>query len=154
GSAEAEAAYARASELCTEIDDSDQLKRVLVGLRMVNQVQGRFLAAKNYAARVLELAQREGDTVFIPQAYVHLGHTFCYMGCFVESRANLAEALAAYDPDDHLVHLSIAGLDPGVMSLATMGWNEWFLGYPDRALSAACEAITLARGQGNPQNIE
>ncbi len=49
GSAEAEAAYARASELCTHIDDSDQLKRVLVGLRMVNQVQGRFLDAKNYA---------------------------------------------------------------------------------------------------------
>ena len=46
GSAEAEAAYTRASELCAQIDDSDQLKRVLTGLRMVNQVQGKFLAAK------------------------------------------------------------------------------------------------------------
>jgi predicted ATPase len=35
-----------------------------------------------------------------------------------------------------------------------MGWNEWFLGYPDRALSAARKAITLAKGHGHPQNIE
>jgi predicted ATPase/class 3 adenylate cyclase len=154
GSAEAEAAYTRASELCTQIDDSDQLKRVLTGLRMVNQVQGRFLAAKDYAARVLELAQRERDLVFTSQAHAHLGHTSCYMGRFAEARANLAGALAAYDPNDHLVHLSIAGLDPRIMSLSTMGWNEWFLGYPDRALSAAREAMTLAKGHGHPQNIE
>jgi adenylate cyclase len=117
-------------------------------------VQGRFLAAKDYAARVLELALHEGDVVFTSQAYAHLGHTSCYMGCFAEARANLADALAAYNAVDHLVHLSIAGLDPGIHSLATMGWNEWFLGYPDRALSAAREAMTLASGRGHPQNVE
>jgi class 3 adenylate cyclase/predicted ATPase/DNA polymerase III delta prime subunit len=154
GSAEAEAAYARASDLCAQIDDRDQFMRVLIGLRTVNQVQGRFLAAKNYAAKALELAKRERDRVFTAQAYSNLGHTCCYMGCFAEARAHLADALAAYDPSDHLVGLLIAGHDPGTKSLSTMAWNEWFLGYPDRALAAAREAITQANGRGHPQNLE
>jgi predicted ATPase len=43
GSAEAEAAYMRAAELCTQIDDSDQLKRVLTGLRMVDSSPPRIM---------------------------------------------------------------------------------------------------------------
>jgi hypothetical protein len=39
-------------------------------------------------------------------------------------------------------------------ALALCEWNEWFLGYPDRALSAPREAMTLAKGHGHPQNIE
>jgi predicted ATPase len=153
-SVEAEVAYARARDICEQIDDADHLMGVLIGLRHLNQVQGKCLAARGYGSQCLDIAQRKGDRIYSVQANANLAHTLCIMGSFADARSHVAEALAGYDPADYLSHRAISGLDPQSFCLGVAGWNEWFLGYPDQALQAALQGVTLARSQGYPQSVD
>jgi predicted ATPase len=153
-SVEAAEAYARARDICEQINDTDHLMGVLIGLRHVNQVQGKCLAARGYGAQCLDVARHKGDRIFSVQANANLAHTLCVMGSFAEARSHLVEALAGYDPIDCLSHRAISSLDPQSFCLGIAGWNEWFLGYPDQALQAALQAVALARSQGYPQSVD
>jgi class 3 adenylate cyclase/predicted ATPase len=153
-SVEAAEAYARARDICEQINDTDHLMGVLIGLRHVNQVQGKCLAARSYGAQCLDVAQRKGDRIFSVQANANLAHTLCGMGSFADARSHLVKALAGYDPNDCLSHRAISGLDPQSFCLGIAGWNEWFLGYPDRALQAGRHAVAVARSQGYPQSVD
>ncbi len=42
---------------------------------------------------------------------------------------------------------------PGVACLFWLSWSLWYLGYPDRALSKAHEALKLAQGLSHPYSI-
>jgi class 3 adenylate cyclase len=147
-------AYARARDICEQINDSDHLMGVLIGLRHSSQVQGRCLAARDYGSQCLDIARRKGDRIFTVQANANLAHTLCSMGSFGDARSRIAEALAEYDPDDYLSHRAISGIDPQSFCLGIAGWNEWFLGYPERALRAALQAVAVARSQGYPQSVD
>jgi class 3 adenylate cyclase len=153
-SVDAAEAYARARDICEQINDKDHLMGVLIGLRHVNQVQGKSLAARSYGAQCLDVAQRKGDRIFSVQENANLAHTLCIMGSFADARSHLVEALAGYDPIDCLSHRAISGLDPQSFCLGIAGWNEWFLGYPDQALQAALQAVAVARSQGYPQSVD
>jgi hypothetical protein len=76
------------------------------------------------------------------------------MGAFVEARTRVAEGLAAYDDTDDFAHRAISGYTPQIFGLGIGGWNEWFLGYPNRSRDAALEAVTVARRIGHPQSID
>src|SRR5262249_39623370 len=121
-SVEAAEAYARARDICEQINDTDRLMGVLIGLRAVNQVQGKSLAARDCAAQCLDVARRNGARIFSVQAHATLAHTLCVMGCFADARSHLVEALAGYDPIDCLSHRAILGLDPQSMCLGIAGW--------------------------------
>jgi predicted ATPase/class 3 adenylate cyclase len=153
-SVEAEVAYNRASELCDLVDDKEQSMRVLVGLRTLNQVGGKSIAAKNYGLRCLEMARRNGSRIYIAQASVGLAHTACIMAAFPEARTHLAKTLAVYDEADFLVHRAISGFTPQIFGLGIAGWNEWFLGYPDASRETALEAVAAARRIDYPQEVE
>jgi class 3 adenylate cyclase/predicted ATPase len=153
-SVEAAEAYARARDICEQINDTDHLMGVLIGLRHLHQVQGKGLAARGYGAQCLDVAKRKGDRIFSVQANANLAHTLCGMGSFADARSHLVEALAGYDPNDCLSHRAISGLDPQSFCLGIAGWNEWFLGYPDRALQAGRQAVAVARSQGYPQSVD
>ncbi len=153
-SAGAEAAYRRASELCTHVDENEDVMRVLLGLRSVSQVQGNSVAARQYGTRCLEIALHQGNHAFASEAHASLGHTLCFMGNFMEARSHLADALTCYDPDEHRSRLEAGGLNPLVFGLGIMGWNEWLLGYPDRASKAAAEGLRAARTRNHPQSLD
>jgi class 3 adenylate cyclase/tetratricopeptide (TPR) repeat protein len=150
-SVEAAEAYARARDICEQINDTDQLMGILIGLRHSNQVQGRCLYARDYASRCLDIARRKGNRIFAVQANANLAHTLCIMGSFVDARSRIAEALAEYDQNDYLAHRAVSGIDPASFCLGIAGWNEWFLGYPDQALQAALQGVAVARSKGYPQ---
>jgi predicted ATPase len=153
-SVEAAEAYTRARDLCVQINDTDRLMGVLIGLRHVNQVQGKCVAARDCGSQCLDIARRKGDRIFTVQANANLAHTLCIMASFVDARSRVTEALAEYDPTDYLSHRAVSGLDPESFCLGIAGWNEWFLGYPDRALQAALQGVAAARRQGYPQTVD
>ena len=76
------------------------------------------------------------------------------MGAFTQARSHLADAFAAYEPADDIAHQAISGYTPHSFGLGIAGWNEWFLGQPERALAAALDGIAVARRIGYPQTIE
>jgi class 3 adenylate cyclase/tetratricopeptide (TPR) repeat protein len=154
GSIEAEAAYKRASDLCDKIGDRELLLRVLVGLRTLNQIQGKLDKAREFGTQCLQSARAKNDRIYIAQASVGLGHTLCFMGNFIEARSHLVEAINAYDPAHYAQHVAISGWTPQILSMTTSGWNEWLLGYPDRALESAKGAIEVALQARYPQSVD
>jgi len=54
------------------------------------------------------------------------------------------QLLALYDPEVHGSLAYLYGQDPAVVSLSFALYDLWFLGYPDRALKRAKEALALA----------
>jgi predicted ATPase len=76
-SVEAVEAYARAKDLCEQINDTDRLMGILIGLRLSNQVQGKCLAARGYGFQCLDIARRKRDRIFTVQANANLAHTLC-----------------------------------------------------------------------------
>jgi predicted ATPase len=49
--------------------------------------------------------------------------------------------------------LAFTGHDPAMTCLSFSGWCSWSLGYPDRALRKADEALALARELNHPQTL-
>ena len=78
-SVEAAEAHTRARGICKEINDINRLLGVLIGLRHVNQVQGRCDAGRDSGSQCLDIARRKGNRIFIVQAN-DLAHTLCIMG--------------------------------------------------------------------------
>src|SRR6516162_6851882 len=52
-SVEAAEAYSRARDICEQINDTDRLLGVLIGLRHLNQVQGRCVATRDCGSQCL-----------------------------------------------------------------------------------------------------
>jgi class 3 adenylate cyclase len=80
-SVEAAEAYTRARDLCVQINDTDRLMGVLIGLRHVNQVQGRCVAAKDCGSQCLEIARCKENGIFVVQSNANLAHAV-YHGFF------------------------------------------------------------------------
>jgi predicted ATPase/class 3 adenylate cyclase len=154
GSPEAAAAARRASELCQQVEDRDAVMRVLLALRSVSQVQGNSVAARQYGTRCLEIAQSQGSRGLAVEANASLAHTLVQMASFAEASDHVADALSEYDRDFYRARLPAIGLDPRVFGLGVMGWNDWFLGYPDRALRAAVQGVKVARELNHPQTLD
>jgi tetratricopeptide (TPR) repeat protein len=74
-----------------------------------------------------------------------LGDTLYWCGDFTGSLKHLEQGIELYRPDEHrtLAHQH-AGYDPGVACRGFSAYALWYLGYPDRAVQRAEEAIALA----------
>jgi DNA-binding winged helix-turn-helix (wHTH) protein/predicted ATPase len=60
---------------------------------------------------------------------------------------------ALYDPRQRHFHISDHRFDPEVALRCSGGWAQWFLGYPDQALSKIREALALAGDSRHPENL-
>jgi predicted ATPase len=75
-------------------------------------------------------------------------------GDLLNARARLEEGSRLYQRAEHAaLFYAYGGHDPGVCALAFDGFALWALGYPDRALISAREALALARGLSHPVSI-
>jgi len=154
GSKVAAEAYRRASELCEQADDREAVMRVLLGLRAVSHVSGDIDAARLHGTRCLEIAEKMGHSAFITEACASLSHTLCMSGAFIQARSQLNKITVAYRSAAPGIYQPVMGLDPEVMGLCVTGWNEWILGYPDRGLEAARQAIQVARSLNHLQSLD
>jgi predicted ATPase len=69
------------------------------------------------------------------------------------AHATFESAIARYDRSHHAMHLALYQLDPGVISLAQSSRTLWLLGFADRALERAREAVAVGRELGHPGSI-
>jgi predicted ATPase len=147
---EVENAYARAYELCQQLDKTPQLCPVLLGLVLFSMVRGRLPSARALAEQCLGIAERARDPVLLSAAHQMMGSVLFQQGEFPPARNHLECALASYDPRRHQVYLLLYGHDPGVFGSFYLAWVLWHLGYPEQAISKTEEALALARQLGSP----
>jgi predicted ATPase/DNA-binding winged helix-turn-helix (wHTH) protein len=150
---EVERTYARALELCGQVNDDPRLVPVLIGLGWFYLVRGPALAASDVAARLEAMAEATGEPAIALAAHNASGLVSFYEGDFEAALAHLERGIELYDPAAHSPNRSPAfrgGLDPGLSCLCHAAWALWILGHPDRASARMREALALARSLDHP----
>ena len=151
GHAETGAAYERAWALSSSSTGTPEERlTVLGGLAAFRTTRGDPRQGAEWARQQLALSAETGDTDHLLIAHMLMATAEHFMGTFTSSLAHAEEAIAIYDRARHRWIAVRYGIDQGAPALSTAGWNLWQLGYPDRALERAREAVGLARTLDHP----
>ena len=142
---EVEKAYARAGDLCLQVEDTSQLFPVFFGLWTFHVVRAHHLTAKGFGEYLLSLAKGTKDLELLLEAHVSLGVSCFFLGELPEAKKHLEEAIKIYDPKKHGAHAFIYGQDPGMAARAYFSLTLWLLGYFDKAKRRSQESLTLAK---------
>ena len=95
---EVERSYARARELCEQVDDDPRLLPALRGLGRFYLVRGSLDAAYGVGQRVQAMAESTGDAATLLAARDMLGHVSFYRGERSAALAHLERAIELHDP--------------------------------------------------------
>jgi class 3 adenylate cyclase len=150
---ETEAAYERARAVSDATSDRARLGSALVGLSMLYSTRGEIDRGMELAERLLEIARATGDEALLLAAQVRLAFPQYFQGKFVLSLEGFDRAVELYDPSRHYALASQYMGDQGVIAHGYAAWSLWFLGYPDRALCRAREAVELGRKVAHPFSL-
>ena len=145
-----EASYGAALELVERLDDASRRFPVLWGLWYVRFTRTDYTRAVKAGERLLQTARQGNDSGQLLEAHHTLWPTLVSMGEVRRARPHIEEGLALYDRERHGSIASLyGGHDPGACCLYFQAFSHWGLGYPDRALAAAREAMRLAATLGH-----
>ena len=150
---EVEHAYARARELCRQVEETPALFRVLMGLHTFYRQRAELHTSSEIGEQLLTLAQRVQDPELLLAAHQALGTTLYFLGEFGQARAYLAQGVALSDSRHHRSRAILYGQDPGVVCLSTLARTLWALGYPDDALKRLHESLALASRLAHPFSL-
>jgi class 3 adenylate cyclase/tetratricopeptide (TPR) repeat protein len=144
GADEARAAFIRARELATAIDNLTERFTVYFGLWTGNLLRGELGLAREIAETFLREAERGAGTTECKAGRCLVGLTCLFQGDFVEAQANLVETLSIYDPErDSKARFRFGG-DAGVGGRAYLAVTKWLLGEVGPARALIEEAVDHA----------
>ncbi len=154
GSAEAMAAYTRAQELCNILgSETSQFFPVLRGLWTCNRARGQMRTARDLADQLVTIARRSGDQSLLLEAHHTQWTTQYCLGEWQSVCEHTAQGLALYRPEHFSHTFMYGGHDAAVCATAHEGVSLWMLGFPDRALARAEDAVALARKLAHPPSL-
>ena len=151
-----ERTYSRARALCDELGRSAELFPVLRGLWHYHLVRGELRLAHDLSARLVALAEEQGEPICRALARRALGTSLFSLGQFADATAALDEgvaiddAVAGWDDPAHLLlYTERAGVACRLFSARVL----WFLGFPDRALETVEAGLALADRLAHPYSL-
>ena len=107
---------------------------------------------RDLAAQFLALAEKQ-EALMIGHGHLLLGMSLLWRGDIAESRAHHNQAIALYDPAEHLSIATRFGADTRVSSLSWRSLAQWLLGYPEVALADIDNALKWAREIGQAASL-
>ncbi len=158
-SLEMEQSVARAVELCRRPGINSQKRwGALTGFYVVLMTRGDARKASEIAPEMVARAEEYGSAAHIADAIFSSGFARTLSGDFELAAPDYERALALLDsigadltqqrlkliPSDMWMYLQ-----DQARSRILGAWNQWFLGYPDRALQQVRIATDFARGSGS-----
>jgi predicted ATPase len=146
-------AYARARELCRQIQDPARVVPVLVGLAAHHVVSGEIDTSRDVALEMLDLFNRLGDPHLQMLGQWSLGAALFHLGELEVSHVHLARGLELYDPSYHRPRVWETGIEPGIFCQSEIARALTLRGYPDQGLSQIREAVVEARALEHPQPL-
>jgi len=151
GHPDTEAALARALSLCDQGGSDPRLAPALLGLSLVHSLHGNPDEGVALAERVLRLGEESGSPTLLVGAHARIAHPLYYQGSFASSLTHAERAIAVYGAAGVERHAAqMLDQDWVVTAHCWRAWNQWHLGYPDRAWDAAGHALDLARTSAYP----
>ena len=146
----ADALIEQAEALGEHPEGEDALLRfsVMYGQWTGNFSAGNFARAAEQAKQCLALAEKQARSAPLLVAHRLMGGTLLISGEFQTARLHLDRAITLYAPEEHRSLATRFGQDIGVASLVYRSFVLYRLGYPERALVDADEALKYARDLG------
>lgn len=143
-------AYARAQELCRQLDDPPRLGRVLGGSWIFHLARAEFSMAREMANAMLALGEETNDPAILAPAHHGVGQVLFHTGEFGPAKDHLEQAFALFSRLLSSPEAVPSVQDGRVLCLGFLGFCLWHLGYPDQAYRKAQAALTLARELSHP----
>jgi tetratricopeptide (TPR) repeat protein len=147
---EVEGAFARARKLAEQLDNPPEMFFVLLGLRAVHFIRGRYRLARELDEQMLLQVQASGDPALMSLVHWQFGITSYQIGEMLLARQQLETALSFYDRERDRPRALLLGVDPGLGSVGYLGQTLWTLGFPDQALQKGNEGVALGQGLVHP----
>jgi class 3 adenylate cyclase/predicted ATPase len=145
GSAKVGAAYARARELCNQLDRPVQLVPVLYGQWINHVLRAELGRAKELAEEISKFGGRNTGAAVKPLGYRYRGTTAFFLGDFVAARSFLDKAISLYDPEYLSVFGTLEPQDTRVAMLVFLSHTLLCLGYVDQARRCSEDGLARAR---------
>ena len=150
---ELETTFARARQLCQQLEDPPELFPVLWNLAFFRMIRGDLAAVRQEIATLAAQAEASGIRAYQMAVHHLAGVTSEFTGDVVESNRLLERARELHDPASHQTYNAMFGIDPGMVARAMSSRPLWTLGFPDAALARSRETIALGRSQRQPVTL-
>lgn len=136
--------YARAAQLCSDVEDAELACAALRGQCQLTLLQGRYGEARALADKLLVCADRLAVRPQSADAHMMLGKISIFEGRLRESVDQFELALAQLDADGYRQYGASNGIDLTIGCLAFEARAQWLLGRYDTAFRCADEALAQA----------
>jgi adenylate cyclase len=146
-------AYARARELCRQVDDPARVVPVLIGLSAHHVVSGDIRTAHDISTEMVALFTRLGDPNLQMIGEWSMGATLFHLGQLEASHTHLSRGLTLYDPAFHRGRVWQTGIEPGIFCRCELSRTLALRGYPDQGLTCVQQAVAEARALDHPQPL-
>ena len=150
---ETRAAFTRARELAAGEGDAAERLNSYYGLWLGRLTSGELAVARETVEVFLHEAKAERRMTEVANAYRCLGLTCLFQGNYTEARANLEEAIRAYDPDRDREAKFRFSIDTGASGKAYLATAAWGLGEVERTRFLINEALVHAVEIGHAPTI-
>lgn len=136
--------YQRAQELARQLSDQTQYFRASFGLWIFYIDSGALVRARELASELVEIARDSTDVLMPVEAHYAIGVTDLQLGFVSQAATALELGLTMYVPEQHVSHVLLYLLNPGVVCRCHLARAQWLLGEADRALRTVQQAVELA----------
>ncbi len=143
-------AWARARELCRELDLSDRIGPVLFGQYVFHYVRAEFERAREAARELLHLGREHDDLAARLVGMRSLGVICLSTGAFGEARRHLEAALEGLQRLDERALTLAYGQDLRATGLLWLAKVLLAQGFPERALAIGEEGLRRSEALGHP----
>lgn len=153
GAAETIVAFNRALVLCKELGSAPQIFAVLNGLVGAHLMGGEIQKARAVAQDLLTLALECNDTTGLLMGHRVLGMSLFTLGELAQSKRELQDAMALYDPEQHAPLALVFAHDFKATAQVYLGVATALSGDADAGIAHARDALTYAQELRHPHSI-
>ena len=144
-------AYARAWELCRQLEDGPRGFTALRGLQLHHLGTPDLEKSQHFAEEALRVAERLDDAARRVGAHMALGSTLFFQGKLEPALAHFRRGFEMFVPD--MQFPDWPGSHPAVQCQLYRTLISWMLGYPDRSLDELKAAVRSAETLGHPVTL-
>jgi class 3 adenylate cyclase/tetratricopeptide (TPR) repeat protein len=140
------ATFARARELCEQLEEPPEYLQVMFWQATVRVVRGELPEALEAIAGLPSAAEAHGNRPALINGIRGRGMILMFMGRIVEAREALERAIELFNASEEADKMGAraAGQDAGVSTLVLMAWVFWILGQVDAAVARMSAALERA----------
>ena len=132
---------------------NDALLRILWGLTLSVQAQGRVAESLQWAQEMLDIAKATGDADLLITGHTLACPCYWWGGKFAEVLGHADAVLDLYDGEKHRHLADSLNHDPKTLAGLFGSMSTWMLGYQDRALRLSDEKDAHARRRNHPFDL-